>query len=135
MPSPSQILNKAATSFQRADFWKPGGLHICKSGLRTPFAIKNLLASFLVRAARDPHTCPSPLLPGNEVCLKRSRQKHLSLSRHRKFIAVHRHTNQILQEQRGQGLKPSGDTFFTRMGFKNQLLLARYLQFCKSEQS
>lgn len=63
MPSLSQILNKAEMSFQRADFWKPGGLRICKSGLRTPFAIKNLLASFLVGAAYDPHICLPPPPP------------------------------------------------------------------------
>lgn len=66
----SQILNKAEKSFQGADFWKPGGLHICKSGLRTPFAIKNLLASFLVRAASHPQPCPSLFLLSTEVCSK-----------------------------------------------------------------
>ena len=72
MPSLSRILNKAETSFQTADFWKPGGLHICKSGLRTPFAIKNLLASFLVRAACDPHARPSPSLQGTRSARRQS---------------------------------------------------------------
>lgn len=80
-----------------------------------------------------PPALPSP--HRSQVRLKGSRQWPLFLSWHRKFIAVQRHTNQILQEQGGQGLAHSGDTFFTRTGAKNQLLLACCPCFFKYQQS
>ena len=122
-------------SLSGQQIWKPGGLHICKSGLGTP-TICHWESAGMVScqsSLHPPHTrLPAP--PRDEVCLKRVRQRPPILSWHRKFIAV-RYTNRILQERGGQGLKHSGDTSVTRMGAKNPLLLACCPRIFKCKQS
>lgn len=92
---------KPKKSFRTAEIWMPGGLHICKSGLRTPLPSRTCWHGSSSEQSA-PHT--RPCQPHrDEVCLQRVRQRPGVLSWHRKFISVHRHTHQILHAQGVKG--------------------------------
>lgn len=137
MPSLSHILSKTKKSLsgqQRSEIWKPGGLHICKSGLRTLLPSRTCWHGSSSEQSA-PHTGPSQPYR-DEVCLQRVRQRPGVLSWHRQFIAIHHHTHRILHAQGDQGLThPGGQTLLTRMAAKNQSLLACGPHFFEYRQS